>query len=202
MATVILIGANILYFFISELSGPTSSGEVLLKWGALYTPYIAEEGQYWRFLTSMFLHSGIRHLSNNMITLYVLGQMLEQEAGKVRYLLIYFAGGLAGGYLEYYLSLRRGGEVMAVGASGAVFAVMGALLWVILINRGKIRGMTIQKMLLFVGFSVYFGLASSGVANAAHLGGLAAGFLLAILLYRRPHTGESGVLPPGNYIES
>ena len=185
MATVFLIGANILYFFLSELTGPSSSGEVLMKWGALYTPSIAQDGEYWRFLTSMFLHAGIRHLSNNMLTLYVLGSMLEKEAGKIKYFVIYFAGGLAGGLAENLLSLYRGEDVMAVGASGAVFAVMGALLWVILINKGRAQGMTIQKMLLFAGFSVYFGFASSGVANAAHIGGLAAGFLLGIILYRR-----------------
>ena len=183
-ATGVLIAANLLYFLIVTIAGPTEESSVLVQWGALYTPYI-EDGAYWRLASAMFLHSGIRHLMNNMITLFVLGTMLEEELGKVRYVLLYLLGGLFGNAVEYALSLRSGEAVVAVGASGAVFAVMGALIWILIVNKGRIRGMTMRKMLVMAGLSVYFGFASSGVANGAHLGGLAAGFLLSLLLYRK-----------------
>ncbi len=183
-ATAAVIALNIIYFLVSEISGPTEFSDVLIRWGALYTPRVRDGGQYWRFITAMFLHSGIRHLLNNMLTLYVLGSMLEKEAGTVRWLLIYLLGGLAGNIVEYALSIRNGEDIVAVGASGAVFAVMGGLLWVLIANKGKVAGMTIQRMLLLVGFSVYFGLVSTGVANAAHVGGLLSGFLLSLLFYR------------------
>ena len=79
-ATGDLIAANLLYFLIVTIAGPTEESSVLVQWGALYTPYI-EDGAYWRLASAMFLHSGIRHLMNNMITLFVLGTMLEEELG-------------------------------------------------------------------------------------------------------------------------
>ncbi len=186
--TGILIAANILYFLIVTIAGPTESSQVLIRWGALYTPYVLE-GAWWRLLSCMFLHSGIRHLMNNMITLFVLGTMLEREAGRVKYTLLYFLGGLAGSAAEYGLSLRRGEPVVAVGASGAVFAVLGGLIWVLLVNKGRIPGMTIRRLLFYAALSVYFGFASGGVANGAHIGGLAAGFVLAAVLYRKKGRG-------------
>ncbi len=183
-APAILVAVNILCFLISECFGTTLDSSVLIRLGALYTPYIAERGQYWRILTAMFLHAGMQHLLNNMLTLYVIGSMLERQVGKWKFLIIYFLSGLAGNILEYVKSLRNG-TVVAVGASGAVFGVMGALLFVIIRNKGRIPGMDIRRMLLYVGLSVYFGLIGSNIANTAHLTGLAAGFVLAACLYRK-----------------
>ena len=188
--TGVLIAANILYFLIVTIAGPTESSDVLIRWGALYTPYV-EEGAYWRLFSCMFLHSGIRHLMNNMITLFALGSIVEKEIGRIKYALLYFLGGLAGSAAEYGLSLRSGEPVVAVGASGAVFAVMGGLIWILLANKGKIHGITIRRILLYVALSVYFGFASAGIANGAHIGGMAAGFLLALLLYRKRVDGET-----------
>ena len=178
-----LIALNIAAFIAAEITGPTQSSQVLIRVGALYTPAV-RAGEYWRFITAMFLHSGIRHLLNNMLTLYILGELLLRETGVVRFLIFYFGGGLAGNLAEYALSLARGENIVAVGASGAVFSLMGALLAVLIKNRGRIRGMTSQRMLVFIGLSVYFGFTAENVANAAHLGGLAAGFVLAMLLVR------------------
>ena len=179
-----LIAANILYFFVVTIFGQTEYTEVLIRWGAMYTPYV-ESGEYWRLFTAMFLHSGIRHLMNNMITLFVLGIVLEAAAGKFRFALIYLLGGIAGNIIEYFLSIRSGHPVAAVGASGAVFAVMGALIWVLLANKGSLAGMTLRRMLFMAALSVYFGFASGGTANGAHIGGLLCGFVLAVLLYRK-----------------
>ena len=183
-AAVVLVAVNIVCFLIAELFGTTLDAAVLIRLGALYTPYIAEKGQYWRLFTAMFLHAGMQHLLNNMLSLYVLGSMLERQTGTVRFLIIYFLSGLAGNVCEYARSLRTG-PVTAVGASGAVFGLMGALLFVIIRNKGRIPGMDIRRMLLFVGLSVYFGFASAGIANTAHLAGLAAGFVLGAVLYRK-----------------
>ena len=128
---------------------------------------------------------------NNMITLFALGSIVEKEIGRIKYALLYFLGGLAGSAAEYGLSLRSGEPVVAVGASGAVFAVMGGLIWILLANKGKIHGITIRRILLYVALSVYFGFASAGIANGAHIGGMAAGFLLALLLYRKRVDGET-----------
>lgn len=72
---------------------------------------------------------------------------------------------------------------VSAGASGAVFAVMGAMIFVVLRNRGKLEDLSAKQILIMAVFSLYFGFASSGVDNGAHLGGLLAGFLLAVMLY-------------------
>ena len=180
--TIALIVANIVMFVITEIFGSSENTEILIKCGAMYTPYV-EAGQYWRLFSAMFLHSGIRHLLNNIITLYVMGYILEAEIGRVKYLILYLAGGLCGNLVELWWSGSRGENVVAVGASGAIFAIIGALVWVLIVNKGRVRGLTMPKMIVLIAFSLYFGLVAANVANAAHLGGMGAGFVLAIILH-------------------
>lgn len=183
--THVLIGINIVYFLIVELfGGSTLDTNVLIRWGGAYVPYI-REGQYWRLFTAMFLHAGIRHLLNNMILLYVLGIALEPQLGRIRYTILYLVCGLIGNIVSYQYYLSRGNYTVSIGASGAIYAVMGALIWVVIRNKGRVAGYSIQQMLLLLAFSLYFGFTSAGVANSAHLAGLVSGFLMAILLYRK-----------------
>ena len=172
-------------FLLAEIiSGSTENTQVLVTWGGAYVPYI-NEGEYWRLFTAMFMHAGIRHLLNNMLLLYVLGSSLESLLGPVRFLILYLAGGLIGNIAAWRFYVWQGRSVVAVGASGAVFAVMGALLWIVLISKGQVRGLSLRQMLVMLGFSLYFGFASAGVSNAAHIGGLLGGFVLSMLLYRK-----------------
>lgn len=184
--THILIAVNIIYFIIVEIfGGSTQDTNVLIRWGGAYVPYI-HDGQYWRLFTAMFLHSGIRHLLNNMILLYVLGIALEPQLGRIKYTILYLGCGLIGNLVSYEYYLSQGDATVSIGASGAIYAVMGALIWVVIRNKGRVAGYSIQQMLLLLAFSLYFGFTSAGVANSAHVAGLISGFLAAILLYRKP----------------
>ncbi len=185
--TAILIAVNMIVFVCMEFTGSSEDTRILIRWGGAYVPYI-EEGQYWRLLTAMFLHSGMRHLVNNMLVLGVVGTLLERKVGKIRYLLIYFGGGLIGGYVNYYLDLQAGKNVVSIGASGAVFAVAGAMLWVVIAHRGRVENISLENMLVMLGLMVYFSFTTENVANAAHIGGLVSGFLICMILYR---TGTS-----------
>lgn len=183
--THILIGINILYFLIVEIfGGSTENTGVLIRWGGAYVPYI-QSGQYWRLFTAMFLHAGIRHLLNNMILLYVLGITLEPLLGKIKYTILYLVCGWIGNLASYEYYLHLGENTVSIGASGAIFAVMGALLWVVIRNKGHVAGYSIRRMLILLAFSLYFGFTSAGVANSAHLAGLISGFLVSIVLYRK-----------------
>ncbi len=183
IVTIALIVINIAAFILAEIFfGPTGDAEVLRRAGG-QVPSLVLGGEYWRLITAMFLHSGIRHLLNNMLLLYVLGEVLERLLGHVKFAILYILGGLAGNLVELAFMLGRGEDIVSVGASGAVFAVMGGVLLVLLRHRGRIRGLSLRQLLVMLAFSVYFGFASEGIANEAHLGGLAAGFLLALLLY-------------------
>ena len=104
--TVALILINVLIFIAVELTGTSQDAWHVLNYGAAYTPYIVEKGEVYRLFTSMFLHFGIEHLVNNMLVLFVLGSRLEQVIGKIRFVLIYLLGGIAGNILSLVLELR------------------------------------------------------------------------------------------------
>lgn len=181
--TVILILINVLVFLVSDLTGYSQDVMHMLDLGAAYTPLITEGGEVYRLFTSMFLHFGIAHLLNNMLVLFVLGSRLERAAGKIRFLVIYLLGGVAGNVISLLLELDRGDYSVSAGASGAVFAVMGAMIYIVVRNRGWLEDLSWRQIVVMALFSLYFGFASSGVDNAAHVGGLISGGILAVILY-------------------
>lgn len=181
--TAILIILNILVFLISEVMGGSQNISVMLDAGAAYTPYILEQREYYRIVTCMFLHFGIEHLANNMLVLFVLGGRLERTIGKIRFVLVYFLGGLAGNILSLAWELKTENFGVSAGASGAVFAVTGALIYVVIRHRGRIEDLSMKQIMIMAAFSLYFGFTSAGVDNAAHIGGILAGFLLTLLIY-------------------
>lgn len=181
--TVALILINVLVFIAVELTGISQNAWHVLDYGAAYTPYIVQNGEVYRLFTSMFLHFGIEHLVNNMLVLFVLGSRLEQVIGKLRFLFIYLAGGIAGNIFSLILELRNQDFSVSAGASGAVFAVMGAMIYVVIRNKGWLGDLSMRQILVMAAFSLYFGFTSSGVDNAAHIGGMIAGFVLAVLIW-------------------
>lgn len=181
--TVALILINVLVFIAVELTGTSQNAWHVLDYGAAYTPYIVQNGEVYRLFTSMFLHFGIEHLVNNMLVLFVLGSRLEQVIGKLRFLFIYLAGGIAGNIFSLILELWNQDFSVSAGASGAVFAVMGAMIYVVIRNKGWLGDLSMRQILVMAVFSLYFGFTSSGVDNAAHIGGMIAGFVLAVLIW-------------------
>ncbi len=181
--TFILILINVLVFLVSDLTGYSQDVMHMLDLGAAYTPLITEGGEVYRLFTSMFLHFGIAHLLNNMLVLFVLGSRLERAAGKLSFLVIYLLGGVAGNVISLLLELDSGDYSVSAGASGAVFAVMGAMIYIVVRNRGWLEDLSWRQIVVMALFSLYFGFASSGVDNAAHVGGLISGGILAVILY-------------------
>ena len=178
---LMIVMINIAVLLILSFMGNVESADFMLEHGANYAPFVIERQEYYRLVTSMFLHFGLDHLINNMLILIFLGDMLEQLAGRFRYLLIYLGGGIAGNILSVIWDMRTGSFAVSAGASGAVFAVIGALIFVVLRSRGRVEGLTGRRLIFMAALSVLEGLTSSGVDNSAHIGGLAAGFLLALL---------------------
>lgn len=181
--TALLILLNTLIFLIVEFTGGSENGQHMLECGAVYAPLIIEQEQWYRMITSMFLHFGAPHLINNMLVLFVLGQRLEPVTGKMKFLLIYILGGLGGNLISLIWDMRTGNYSLSAGASGAVFAVMGGMIYVIIRHRGRVADLNMKQMLLMAAFSLYFGFASGGVDNAAHAGGLLCGFIAAVIVY-------------------
>ena len=102
---------------------------------------------------------------------------------ELKYLLIYLLGGMGGNLLCLFLELDSADFAVSAGASGAVFAVMGAMIYAVIRGRGHIEDLSARQVVIMAAFSLYFGFTSEGVDNAAHVGGLICGFLLAVLLY-------------------
>ena len=182
---------NVLVFFLLSLRGDTESGYFMLQYGAMYEPLVTDGHEYYRLITSLFLHFGIQHLLNNMVMLGALGYQLENEIGRIKFLLIYFISGIGGNLCSLYWNVSHGEQIISAGASGAIFGLMGALLYIVAVNRGRLGRLSGRGMLIMVALSLYFGLTSSGVDNSAHVGGLICGILITVLLYRRKRMDHS-----------
>lgn len=180
-----LIILNVIVFLYIDLIGSSENTYFLLNHGALYWPAVIEQNEYYRLLTYMFLHGGIEHLVNNMIVLLFLGDNLERAAGKWRFLSMYFGSGILAGIVSLGYNMLNNNHAVSVGASGAIFGVVGAMAYIVMINKGRLENISTRQLIVFVIFSLYGGLTSQGVDNAAHIGGLVAGVFLALLLYRK-----------------
>ena len=173
---------NIIVFIVLEIMGDTHSAPFMLEHGASYAPMVLE-GQYWRLFSCMFLHFGFEHLAYNMFSLIFLGDIIESVMGAVRYLIIYIVGGLGGNIVSVMLSMRSGRYAVAAGASGAIFACMGAFLYFALRNRSSFGPNHMRRLGMMIMLMIMQSLVDKGVDNAAHIGGFASGFILAVLLY-------------------
>jgi len=183
--TVLLVLVNVIVFLVLSMQGMTEDAEFLLRHGAMYVPYVAEGGEVYRLFTCMFLHFGFEHLMNNMIVLLIVGWNLEQTVGKIKYLIIYMASGLCGNIISAIWDISAGEYAVSAGASGAVFGLIGALLYVAIRNRGSIGEISGRGVVFMIVLMLYYGFANTGVDNAAHIGGLLSGFLFAVILYRK-----------------
>jgi rhomboid protease GluP len=160
-------------------------GQVLDE-GALI-PALVAQGEWWRLLSSMFLHSGAVHLGLNMLSLYFLGSFVEAAFGRSRFLALYLLSGLSGGLAYLYFG---GFNVPAVGASGAIFGLLGGVLGYAL-RRGTFswQNPLIRQLLILLALNLYIGFSVPNISNTAHLGGLAGGFafgwLVAPSIYSR-----------------
>lgn len=181
----LIIAVNIIVFTIMEAIGDTGNIVFLYKHGGITPASLFKYHEVYRLFTSMFLHSGIKHLFNNMFVLFFIGRSLENETGKWKYLLIYLGSGILGGIVSQLYYNGMGEQVLCVGASGAVFGVIGAMIVVVAVNKGRVQDFTLPRLIIYVVLSIYLGMTSTGVSVSAHVGGLVAGLLIALLLYRK-----------------
>jgi rhomboid protease GluP len=171
--TSVLLGSNVIMFAVELALGSATSIGVLVALGAM-VPSLIAEGQYWRLITSMFLHVGVLHLVLNLYVLYLFGHVLESVLGSARFAAVYFITGFWGSAASFAFGDENR---VAAGASGAIFGLLGAWLaynWrrrrLSVAAQGNIR-----VALVLIGVNLVLGVAVRGIDNAAHLGGLAAG---------------------------
>ncbi|MBP3543392.1 MAG: rhomboid family intramembrane serine protease [Lachnospiraceae bacterium] len=186
----ILVAINVLMFFVMLLSGAIGDSWEMVKWGAMFTPLMKENHEYYRLLTAVFLHFDIEHLTGNMIILAALGDNLERALGKIRYLIVYLVSGLGASICSFLYNEIIGDISVSAGASGAIFGVIGALFCMVLINKGKLEDITATRLGLMIVYILYTGFTTPQVDNAAHIGGLLTGMLLTGLLHINTRKGR------------
>lgn len=160
------------------------AGDLIYQIGILYPEEVVEHGKWYEVITSIFLHADVDHLFGNMILLFCLGSIAEKKLGHVKYFIIYMASGIAGNLLSILYSYMQEDFVGSLGASGAVYGIVGTFLWILFCHKGKVGDVTIARYIFVFAYSLYLGFTSTNVNNVAHIGGLLAGILLGILLYR------------------
>lgn len=190
ICNTLIILINVIIFFYLEMNGSTMDTDYMLNNGAMFWPYVVTYEEYHRLFTYMFLHFGFRHLANNMIILIFIGDNLERAAGKIRYLLIYLGSGVIAGVASMGYNMIQNNNVVAVGASGAIFGVVGSMLYIVLVNRGRLEDISTGQLIIFAILSIYSGFSSQEIDNVAHIAGFIAGLLIAALIYRKPKKRE------------
>lgn len=160
------------------------TGDRLYLAGRCGTNLVLEQGEYWRLLTSVFLHSGLSHLGSNLLVQVLMGNAVERNLGHIRYLILYLVSGIGGNVVSVLYDRAQGVNTYSVGASGAIFGVMGVLM--LLIFKGRKKLQSGSSLLVRAGFAVFYavysGFKNPYTDNAAHLGGLAFGIVLGVLM--------------------
>ena len=181
-ATMVLIAINVVVYMVTAAQG----GGINLPGGALFSQWALQgasvaNGDWWRLVGAMFLHGSIFHLLFNMLALYWLGTIIEQALGTPRFLLVYFVSGLAGSSGALWFSAPF---AVTVGASGAIFGLIGALLILEYLATGSLMGQAM--VLILVNLALTF--AVPGISIGGHIGGLAGGIVAtyALMRFRMP----------------
>lgn len=175
--TYLLIFFNVFIFLLLQFEGRLRLN--ILGLGVLQHGLVYREKEYYRLFSATFLHKDFFHLAFNMGAIYILGSQVESYYGKVKYLIIYFFAALMGSVLSIALN---GIEIWSIGASGAIFGIMGSLLYFGLYYRNFLGNVLINQILPIIVINLIFGFTSAGVDNFAHIGGLIGGYLTAMAL--------------------
>jgi membrane associated rhomboid family serine protease len=186
-ATIALLAVNVVVFLAEVGSGSGGVGQAhtsMIPEFGLFGPLVAE-GEWYRLLTSGFIHEGLWHIAGNMLLLFFLGRILEPGIGTLRFVVVYFVSLFAGSLG----ALIATPDALSYGASGAVFGVLAAT-FVIARGRGVDGLASSVGILIVINLAISFGV--PGISVGAHLGGLVAGAACAGLIV----AGERGMLGP------
>lgn len=182
-----LVVANIIVFLILSLMGNVTDASFMAEHGAMVWADVVDKGEFYRLFTSTFMHFGVDHLAQNMLILLLIGSRLERILGSVRYLAVYLGSGIAASAASLFFTLARDPYTVSAGASGAIFGVMGGLLFLVLKDifqkkRRRMEEIGLSGMIFVIVSALSYGFTTTGVDNAAHVGGLVFGFILTGIL--------------------
>lgn len=175
--SIILVAVNCMVFILCQILG-----ESLYMKGYLGMRGVLLEQEYGRFIWSMFMHSDLEHLFNNMILLLFMGSMLEKIVGHFPFAVLYFLSGIGGGVLSLWVRYITNDWTVSLGASGAVFGLDGLLLAVVILLHDRVQEITPMRVGVMIALSLYSGYTGENIDNAAHVGGLLVGFVIGLII--------------------
>lgn len=181
--TISLIIINIIVFIVMEALGDTNSSSFMEKYGAMSWRLLFEEHEFFRLITCVFLHFGIEHLFNNMITLAVIGNEVEHILGHTKFIIIYMLSGIGASFVSavYNMNVNHELYIISAGASGAIFGVLGSLLVTSLLYRNIRAHINPANIMIIAVLSVLNGYMNYGIDNMAHIGGLLFGIIITFI---------------------
>lgn len=177
IVTYIIMAICIILFILMELSGGSTNSQTLLKYGA-NLDVLVKNGEYYRLFTCIFLHIEIMHLLCNMYSLYIIGREVENLFGKIKYIIIFILSGIFGSIM----SLAFTHNTISAGASGAIFGLLGALLYFGMHYRTYLGEAIKRSIIPIIVVNLIIGFFAEGIDLAAHIGGLVGGVLVAMMV--------------------
>lgn len=178
--TFSLLLIMLVYFIVLTLNGGSTNTGTLLRFGAFYPPAIVALGQYYRFITSIFIHIGLSHIFFNGYALYIFGPLIERLMGPKKYLLFFILTGLGGNLLTFIFNFNS----LSAGASGSLFGLFGCFLYLIHRHRELVTDQGRRSILRLVLVNLVLTLVVPSISVTAHLGGLIIGYLLSYIFVK------------------
>lgn len=178
--TFILLSIMIIYFIFLTLNGGSTNTETLLKYGAFFPPYIVVYKQYYRFISSIFIHIGISHIFFNGYALYIFGPQIEMLMGRLKYLVFFILTGIAGNLLTFFFNFKS----LSAGASGSLFGLFGAFLYLVHRHPDMITESGKKDIISLLGVNLLLTFLVPSISITAHLGGLVVGYLLSYIFIK------------------
>jgi len=176
--TTIILGINLLMAVLLIIAGGFNTLN-LVEFGALVPILVFEEGEYYRIITAMFLHGGFLHLFSNSFVLYYIGAYLERLIGPKRYLLVYMISGIVSSLFVLFFAPEIS---VTIGASGAIFGVIGGLLMLTFLRKNWFTDHAIGTIRQLILINVVITFLVPNISIPGHMGGLIAGILLFFLI--------------------
>lgn len=171
-----IIAVNVLVWLFTEYYSKKYSVNANLIFGAKFNPLIMS-GEYWRLITPIFLHGDVLHILFNSYSIYAIGPTVETLFGGLKFLVIYFIAGVMGNIASFAFSTH-----MSVGASGAIFGLLGALVYLIKKNKRIFKSSFGSGVVITIVYNLIYGFLNARIDNFAHIGGLVGGYIAAVAL--------------------
>jgi rhomboid protease GluP len=175
--TSLIIAINVIYFILLHLYPGVNEGETIFKWGAYYLPAV-QAGEYYRLITPIFMQIGLSHFIFNVFSIFMFVSVLEHLIGRGRFIIIYLVSGIAGYVTTFLFSTNY----LSLGASGAIFGVLGAFLYLSRKKSVMLDEASRKTIIPILILNLIFTFIDPGISITGHIGGFVVGYALSALL--------------------